>query len=110
MAVIEFIRGPRDTLDNLEKYKEELAWFKKRHQNILDLDPDTLSPSTRSLTKRRPKKEPFVLRDIYEEKLKDKRVENAGRVKCRYLMELYAMRAAGQKIPIQHPKELDYVR
>lgn len=102
MSVVEFINGPRDTLKNLEKYKDELAQFKEKNGDLLSMDIDELIQGVDSHPRGK------LHRHKKSEKMRanqrDQVLLEAGRLKSKYIMELFAKNASGEHMPEEHPE------
>jgi len=103
MAVVEFVNGPRDTLLNLEKYKDELAVFKKDNENAVF----TRSPSELIMgveTKRHGRMHKKHLTKLQQMEYVDSIKIEAGKEKCKYIMECFAKNAVGEKLSTTEPQ------
>ena len=100
MAVVELVDGPRDTLKNLEKYRGELEKFKDTHRDMLFTKPPAeLLMKVKSA--RTGRMDPMHRRKSVEEEIQQRTLVEAGKEKCKYIMESFARQAIGEKLPIQ---------
>lgn len=98
MAVVELVGGPRDTLINLEKYKEELAKFKEQNGDLFSLDPDQLVQSLETKPRGRMHKHHKEQKERKQEI--DEKLLKVGRMKCEHIMNSFALHAVG-KLPVE---------
>ena len=102
MAVVELVNGPRDTIQNLEKFKDELATFKETNGDLFAMDLDSMIQGVDSIPHGRLHK----LKKEKKENLEQIQhiLTEASKEKARYVMELFAKQATGQSIPKKHPE------
>lgn len=94
-AVIELIHGPRDTLQLLDKYKEELAQLKEQNKDALFTKPvEELMQGRKSVRKGR--MHAHHLRRVEDEEQRKLVLRMAGREKSSYIMRVFAKNAIGQ--------------
>lgn len=102
MAVIEFIDGPKDTLRLLEKYKDELAEFKEKNSDLINMPLDTMMQNIR--TSARGRMDHYWGLKKENEKFVDRVKVMAGREKSKYIMEQFAKKAVGLPLETKQPE------
>lgn len=104
MAVLELVDGPRDTLRNLDRFSGELNKLKAENKDMLFTRPvSELMMNVR--TSRRGKMHEMHKRKSIGEFIKNRTLVEAGKEKCRHIMTLFAKKAIGEPLSIQHQPE-----